>query len=384
MLIRARHYATQEPVEIAIEGGRITSVGPPTRASADVTADWVAPSFFDIQVNGCHGISFNAETLTAEEIRRVADVCRAHGTGGFCPTLITGSTAALAHGFSTLSRACEADADLARTMPAYHLEGPYIAAEDGPRGAHPREHVRPPDWDEFRRWQDAAGGRIRLVTLAPEHDGALRFIERLAGAGVVVSIGHTAATPECIRDAIKAGARLSTHLGNGAHATLPRHPNYIWEQLADDELWASVIADGHHLPAAVLKSILRVKTPARTILISDASSLAGLPPGRYQIWGNEFEVRPEGKVVLPGTGFLAGAAVFLDACVSHVLKLGLIELRDAVEMASNRPRELLGLPIPRLEPGAPADFVFFGHVPECAVRAHRLGRDGRLVPTPAP
>src|SRR5262245_9264495 len=124
MLIRARHYATQEPVEIGIDDGRISSISTPTGVPPDVTADWVAPSFFDIQVNGCHGISFNAETLTAEEIRRVADVCRAHGTGGFCPTLITGSTAALAHGFSALARACEADADLARTMPAYHLEGP--------------------------------------------------------------------------------------------------------------------------------------------------------------------------------------------------------------------------------------------------------------------
>jgi len=359
MRIRARHYATQEPVEIVVDGGRITSVGPPTGAPPDETADWVAPSWFDIQVNGCHGISFNADTLTKAEIRRVADVCRGHGTGGFCPTLITGSAAALTHGFSTLARACDQDADLARTIPAFHLEGPYIAAEDGPRGAHPREHVRPPDWDEFRRWQDAAGGRIRLVTLAPEQEGALPFIERLATAGVVVSIGHTAATPPLIRDAITAGARLSTHLGNGAHATLPRHPNYIWEQLADDELWASVIADGHHLPPAVLKCILRLKTPSRTVLISDASSLAGLAPGRYPIWGAEFEVRPEGKVVLPGTGFLAGAAVFLDACVSHVLKLGLVGLQDAVEMASVRPRELLGLPVPRIDAVADADLVLF-------------------------
>jgi N-acetylglucosamine-6-phosphate deacetylase len=372
MLIRTRHFATQEPIDITIDGSRITSVESQTGRAADATADWVAPSFFDIQVNGCRGISFNSDTLTTEEIRCVADVCRSHGAGGFCPTLITGSAAALAHGFATLARACEADAELGRTIPAFHLEGPYIAAEDGPRGAHPREHVRRPDWDEFRRWQEAAGGRIRLVTLAPENDGALRFIERLTAAGVVVSIGHTAATPECIRDAVKAGARLSTHLGNGAHATVPRHPNYIWEQLADDELWASVIADGHHLPPAVLKSILRVKTPARTVLISDASSLAGLPPGRYPIWGGEFEVRPEGKVVLPGTGFLAGAAVFLDACVSHVLKLGLSDVRQVVEMASIRPRELLGLPMPRLEAGAVADLVLFdcgSHAADFHIRA---------------
>src|SRR5262249_16780969 len=156
--------------------------------------------------------------LTVDEVRHVVRACRRHGIGGLCPTLVTNSFAALAHGFTTLRQACAADPEVARAVPAFHLEGPYIAARDGPRRARPRQHVRPPDWDEFRRLQDAAGGRIRLVTLAPEHEGALPFIERLVGSGVVVALGHTAATPARIRDAIRAGARLSTHLGNGSHA----------------------------------------------------------------------------------------------------------------------------------------------------------------------
>src|SRR5687768_6411871 len=151
-------------------------------------------------------------------------------------------------------------------MPGFHLEGPYFSIEDGPRGAHPKEHARDPDWDEFRRWQDAAGGRVRMVTLAPERNGALRFIEQLTAAGVVAAIGHTAATGRQIRDAAAAGARTSTHIGNGCHAVLPRHDNYVWEQLACDDLWASVIADGHHLPPAVLKSVIRAKTPGRVLL----------------------------------------------------------------------------------------------------------------------
>jgi N-acetylglucosamine-6-phosphate deacetylase len=360
--IRAKYYATGRFIEISIDAGRITSLGDAS-GTADLTANWIAPSFFDIQVNGCQGISFNSDRLTADEVWRVADTCRAHGTGGFCPTLITAAGAALSHGLATLSRLCESDADLARRMPAFHLEGPYISPDDGPRGAHPKPHVRPPDWDEFRRWQDAAGGRIRIVTLAPELPGALPFIEKLAATGVVVSIGHTAATPEQIRAAVADGARLSTHLGNGAHAVLPRHPNYLWEQLAADELWASVIADGHHLPASVLKTILRTKSPARTLLISDAGSLAGLPPGRYECWGQEQEVHPSGKIVLPGTGFLAGSAVFLDSCVGHLLNLGLVDLPTAVEMAAERPRELLRLPVPRIESGQPADFVLFDWQP---------------------
>lgn len=356
MRIHARHYVTQKPIELEVSDGRIITA---VKESSTPTDTWVAPSFFDLQVNGCLGISFNSNRLTIDDIRRVVQVCRAHGTNGICPTLITSSFEDLRHGFAALAEACESDADLARAMPGFHLEGPYIAVDDGPRGAHPREHIRRPDWDEFLRWQDASGGRIRIVTLAPELPGALPFIERLAHSGVVVSIGHTAATPEQIRDAIHMGARLSTHLGNGAHATLPRHPNYIWEQLAADELWASLIADGHHLPDSVLKSILRAKTPGRCVLISDASSLAGLPPGSYECWGQEFEVRECGKIVVPDTDFLAGSGVFLDACVGHVVKLGLADASEAIAMASIRPRELLGLPIPRIEAGELADLIVY-------------------------
>jgi N-acetylglucosamine-6-phosphate deacetylase len=260
---------------------------------------------------------------------------------------------------STIRNACETAQDIANAIPAIHLEGPYISAEDGPRGAHPREHIRPPNWDEFRRLQDASGGRIRLMTLAPEWDGALNFIERLVKTNVVVSIGHTAASPARIREAISAGARLSTHLGNGSHAMLPRHDNYFWEQLAADELWASIICDGHHLPPALIRCILRVKTPARIILTCDASSLAGLPPGRYREWDQELEVRPKGKIVVAGSGFLAGSWSFLDHCIGQVVRHGGVGLREAVDMASIRPRQLLGLSVNRIETGQPAELLLF-------------------------
>jgi N-acetylglucosamine-6-phosphate deacetylase len=345
MRIRARWYATGELQDIVNgEGGRWTvgAVDPARRP--DREAGWAAPALFDLQINGCDGRSFNSPQLTVDDVRYVVNVCRRHGVAGFCPTLVTESAEALLHGFRVLRQACETDAEIAYVVPALHLEGPYISPEDGPRGAHPRRHVRPPDWDEFRRFQDASGGRIRLVTLAPEHDGALAFIEKLTSSGVVVALGHTAATGDRIREAVRAGARLSTHLGNGCAAMLPRHDNPIWEQLADDGLWASVICDGWHLTPAVARCIVRVKTPARTVLTCDASSLAGLPPGRYTEWGDEFEVLPSGKVVVPGTSYLAGSGVFTDTCVSWALRRVGVTLRDAVEMAGARPRELLGLP----------------------------------------
>ena len=359
MRIRARHYATGNVVDVVCENGTVASVGLPTGERPDQSAGWVAPAFFDLQINGCDGHSFNSEKLTIDMVRHVVDVCRRHGVAGLCPTLVTNSFAALAHGMSIVRQACETDAAIARAVPAIHLEGPYISPDDGARGAHPKQHVRPPDWDEFRRLQDASGGRIRLVTLAPEHEGALEFIEKLAATGVIVSLGHTAATGQRIRDAVLAGARLSTHLGNGAHAMLPRHDNYIWEQLAADQLWASIICDGHHLPPAVVKCILRVKTPARIILTCDASSLAGLPPGRYGEWGQEFDVLPEGKIIVPGTTYLAGSWAFTDLCVGNVMQMAGVSLRDAVDMAGARPRELLGLPASKLAAGMPAELVLF-------------------------
>jgi N-acetylglucosamine-6-phosphate deacetylase len=363
MLIHAHHVDSGTAIALTIENGRIAAIGPPTSVQPDLVADWIAPSFFDIQINGGLGISFNSPNLTIDAINQVAELVRAHGVGGFCPTLITTDSESFTHGFATLARACDEDAGLNRLMPAFHLEGPFIAADDGPRGAHPRRHVRPPDWQEFERWQDAAGGRIRLVTLAPELPGALPMIERLAKANVVVAIGHTASAPEQIRTAIAAGARISTHLGNGAHAVLPRHPNYIWEQLAADELWASFIADGHHLSDGVLKCMLRAKTPARSVLISDASAFAGLPSGLYSHGPDSFDVLSDGRVVVAGSQLLAGATVFVDRCVGHVLNRGLATLPEAIAMASIRPRELLGLPAPRLEVGESADMVLFDWKP---------------------
>ena len=359
MLLRGRHYATGELVDVRCENNCIASIGPRGVGHADHEAGWISPALFDLQINGSLGYSFNSSELTVAQVRQVVGVCRAHGICGLLPTLVTNSFEALKHGFTMLRQAREQDSVIADAVPGYHLEGPYLSAEDGPRGAHPQSFIRPPDWDEFARWQEAADGLIRLVTLAPEHDNAIAFIGRLTKSGVVVAIGHTAASGGRIREAIEHGARLSTHLGNGSHALLPRHDNYIWEQLAADELWASMIPDGYHLPPAVLKCIVRVKTPARSIITCDASSLAGLPPGRYAQWGAEHEILPGGKIVLCDTPFLAGSGVFTDTCIAKMVSMTGVSLADAIDMASARPRELLGLPVAQLKVGDPARLMLF-------------------------
>jgi N-acetylglucosamine-6-phosphate deacetylase len=294
--------------------------------------------YFDLQINGAKGVDFTSDSLTVDAIGVVIDELLKHNVTGFAPTIITSTFETTLHALKTLVQAPAA------RIPVFHLEGPYIAGEDGPRGAHPMEHVRDPDWSEFQRWQDAAEGRIRLMTMAPERNGALKFIERLVACGVVVAIGHTAATPQFIRDAVAAGASLSTHLGNGSHPMLPRHDNYLWEQLGCDELSASIIADGHHLPPALLKTIVRTKGVDRIILTSDASPLAGLPAGQYQHWGHDLEVSSTGRIGVAGTPFLAGSGVFLDSCVAHIEKVLGLSPVDIHTMASVNPRKLLRLP----------------------------------------
>lgn len=357
--IRAVHFATGQKIDVVVHDGSIHSIESSNGGTPDFEAGYVAPAFFDLQINGCHGIDFSSESITVDKIRHVVQVCRQHGIGGLLPTLITNSFAALHHGMSTLRQAVEGDADLARAIPGIHLEGPYISPEDGPRGAHPRAHVRLPDWDEFQRLQDAADGKIRLVTLAPEHEGALAFIERLVQSKVVVALGHTDADGPRIRDAIKAGARLSTHLGNACRSFVPREGSPVFEQLVAEELWASLICDGHHLPPAVVRCFVQLKTPARLILTCDASSLAGLSPGRYGEWGHEMEILPAGKIVVSKLGVLAGSWAFTDLCVGNVIKFAGVTLQEAIDMATEQPRRLLGLPSQRLEPGMPADVVLF-------------------------
>ena len=357
MIFRGKNLADGQQIDVRCENGLIAHVGPPTAKFPDHESEWLAPALFDLQINGAVGIAFSDPSLHMAGIQEVAKQCASHGIGGICPTLITNSRETLVHGFATLAKACEIDSWLNAFMPCYHLEGPYLSGQDGPRGAHSLEHIRNPNYHEFMEFQKAAAGRIRLVTLAPELPGAMGFIEKLVRDGVRVAIGHTAASPAIIRDAVKAGATLSTHLGNGSHAMWPRHENYFFEQLSNDELTASIISDGHHLPVALLKVILRTKPKNRLIMTSDASSLACLPPGVYKSWGKDLEVLPGGKVVLPGTPFLAGAGVLTDACVQFLLENRLLDLPSAIGVASSAPMNYLGLKAWKIEVGMPSNIM---------------------------
>jgi N-acetylglucosamine-6-phosphate deacetylase len=297
---------------------------------------FIAPGFIDIQVNGFAGVDYCAPGSPHERIGESIRALFSTGVTRFFPTVITGSPDNMAGALRNLAEAKEKLPE-GPAMEGFHVEGPHISPEDGPRGAHPQRWVRPPDYDEFRRWQDAAKGYVRLVTVSPEWPGAPAYIERLVREGIVVSIGHTKADAQQIQDAVNAGATLSTHLGNGAHSALARHPNYIWEQMAQDRLAASFIVDGIHLGAAFLKVALRAKGIERAILITDAVMPAGCEPGPYMLGEVEVELHPDRSVRLRGGTRLAGSALTMDYGVATVMQLAGISLREAITMATVNP-----------------------------------------------
>jgi N-acetylglucosamine-6-phosphate deacetylase len=346
-----------DEVELRFEDS-IESVDPLIARTGDST--YVTPGWIDLQVNGFAGVDYNAPSASHEEIARSIRALLQTGVTRFFPTVITGSQEDMSGALANLARAKEASWEGA-AMEAFHVEGPYISPEDGPRGAHPARWVRPPDLDEFHRFQEAARGNIRLVTLSPEWPDAPRFIEALTREGVVASIGHTRASSEQIAAAVSAGATLSTHIGNGAHATLPRHPNYIWDQLAEDKLAASFIVDGIHLAPSFLKVALRAKGLERAILVTDAVMPAGCAPGPYKLGEVDVELHSDGSVRLTGGTRLAGSALRMDRALQNVMRTAGLGLREAIPMITRNPARIGRIASRQrgLNPGERADLVRF-------------------------
>jgi N-acetylglucosamine-6-phosphate deacetylase len=301
-------------------------------------AEFVSPGFIDLQVNGFAGVDYNDPGVSHEAIARSIRTMFETGVTRFFPTLITGSEERIVGALRNLVAAKSSFAaerrPEAQAIAGIHVEGPHLSPEDGPRGAHPLEHIRPPDSEEFKRWQEAAQGEIRLVTVSPEWQESPAYIRTLVRGGVVASVGHTKANTAQIQAAVAAGATMSTHLGNAAHPILPKTQNYIWDQLAEDRLIASFIADGIHLPAGFLKASLRAKGLERAVLVTDAVMPAMCQPGRYSLGQVEVELRANGSVVIIGTERLAGSALRMDRAIGNCVRLAGVSLHEALTMVT--------------------------------------------------
>jgi N-acetylglucosamine-6-phosphate deacetylase len=359
MTCSGRNVFTGELVKIDFNGS-ITSVGISEGQAVSPALPWISPGWIDIQVNGYGGVDYNCPTISQEEIARSLEIQFSAGVTRCFPTVITGGPDDMLNSLRNLQRA-RRSLKTGAAMEGFHVEGPHISPDDGPRGAHPRRWVRPPDLNEFRRWQDATEGGVQIVTLAPEWPQAPKYIEAIVKEGVVASIGHTNADAQQIADAVSAGATLSTHLGNGAHAILRRHPNYIWDQLADDRLMADFIVDGIHLQSSFLKVAIRAKSIDRSVLVTDAAGPAGAAPGRYRLGEQDVDLTADGRVVLAGQDKLAGSALRMDRGVENLMKLAGLSLPEAARMATTnaaRAGRIAGRQ-KGLAAGERSDFVIF-------------------------
>lgn len=355
LTITGRDPKTERSLSLLVEDGVIARID----SSDEETDLYVSAGLIDLQVNGCCGFDVNAQDLTQEVVVGLVDAMLAHGVTCFAPTIITAPEESICDALKVMAEARRSHARVAACIPFVHVEGPHISPLDGYRGAHPIEWVRAPSIDEFDRWQQGADGIVGLVTLSPHWHDSPAYIAALRERGVHVSIGHTDASPEQIRRAVDAGARLSTHLGNGIAPEIPRHHNPLWAQMGDDRLTATFIADGHHLPSDVLRSMVRAKGVERSVLVSDSVSLAGMPPGIYTTpVGGRVELLAGGKLCVFGSELLAGSTASLSQCVSHLVNAAGVPLHNALTMATSNPGRFAG-GRGHLVPGSRADLIRF-------------------------
>lgn len=303
--------------------------------SVEINNLLIGSGLIDLQINGINGIDFNNPALTPDQIIAATYYLLSKGVTTYLPTVITNSDENILKIVQTINNACLSDSLVNDCIWGIHLEGPFISPVAGAKGAHDEKYIKPPDWTLFQQFQKAAGGRIKLITIAPEWEGSYSFIKKCRENHILVSIGHSLANSENIRLAVAAGATLSTHLGNGVPLTLPRHPNVIWDQLSTEELYACLITDGIHIPDSFIKVVIKSKAE-KTLIVSDATCFAGMEPGEYQTHiGGTVTLNEDKRVSVKNSpGLLAGAAKTLLENVETLIDHNLASLSAAWQMAS--------------------------------------------------
>ena len=379
LTIEGIHFESGKPVRIEIMDGLISAVTEISGADNSNPSLIICPGLIDNQVNGYAGIDFSGNNLSIEGVIKATQSIWRDGVTTYLPTVLTNSNENLVKNFKILNAAINAEGWLKESIAGFHLEGPYISPEEGYRGCHPLKHIRKASWREFMRYQDASGGRIIQVTLAPEIDGAMEFINKCVKNEIIVAIGHTNASSEQIAEAGDEGARLSTHLGNGCANLIHRHKNPIWPQLANEMLTSTLIADGHHLTPEEVNVFYKVKGSGNIILTSDITYLGGMPPGRYRFLESDVVMTAEGMLINPDLNCLAGASFPLKKGFGNILKFTNCDLKDAIKMTSENASKMYKLnDRGSLFTGKKADIILFERIGN-EIRIERTFLQGKLV-----
>lgn len=337
------------------------------------------PGLIDLQINGINGIDFNNPSLSQQDLINTNRFLLSIGVTTFFPTIVTNSDDNIQKMLATIHQACRENELLNSCVGGIHLEGPFISPEEGAKGAHNLKYIKTPDWELFTKFQNAAGGRIKIVTLAPEWEGSYEFIEKCRKQNIIVSIGHSLANPQQIQQAVKAGAGMSTHLGNGVPLLLQRHPNIIWEQLANEKLYTCLIADGIHVPDSFIKVVMKTKGN-HTMIVSDATLFAGMPPGEYEnnIGGNVIVDAMKRVSMNDSPGLLAGAGKSLLENIEYLFQSQLTTLGEAWQMATVNVANMLAENSIPVNSGDEQDKVLFT-MSENGIKVLKTIKNGQVV-----
>lgn len=299
--------------------------------------------FIDLQVNGYRGVDFCSPDLTFEDVRRITRALVDAGTVGYLATIVTSDESVYRHNLPLLARAMS-DPFIGNHLLGIHLEGPFLSPEEGARGAHSPRFMKKPDRETFRAYQELAEGRISILTLAPELEGALELTTWIREhSGTRIAVGHHLAPRERLKQAVDAGATLITHLGNGCPNRLPRHDNVLVHQLAEDRLTAGIITDGNHLPEDFIRIVLRCKRPDGVFVVSDSVPIAGSEPGVYRTLGHEVRLTASGRVESLHAQHLVGSGCNMAQCMSYLRKLGILDEDELWKVGLENPLQILGM-----------------------------------------
>lgn len=296
--------------------------------------------FVDVQVNGFMGVDFSSPDLTEAAFREACYALFARGTAAFLPTIITSPVEVYRRNLPLIARLIASDEFKGRLL-GLHLEGPFISAVPGAVGAHDPAYTRAPDLELLNDLLAWGQGQVRLLTVAAELPGVDEVIRLASAQGVTVSIGHSLFDALDLQRTAAAGAVALTHLGNGLPNMLPRHPNPLWAGLGDDDFIAMIITDGHHLPKSVIKTMARAKGSERLVVVSDASPIAGMPPGTYDVMGNRAVLEPSGRLYNPEKQCLVGSASTMLECMNVLASLHLFDAHVLRQIGFDQPLRLI-------------------------------------------
>lgn len=381
LLITAPRVITADPAGrvlapgyLTVAAGRVTAVepgSPPRAPDLELPDGVLLPGFVDLQVNGYYGEEF--PSASADGLATVVTRLPETGTTALLPTFVTAPPGALAAALRATAAMLPALPGRAARVLGVHAEGPFISPVR--KGAHNEAWMTDPTPAAIDELLDAGRGVLRLVTLAPERDGAMAAITRLAEAGILVSVGHSDATARQVDEAAARGARMVTHLFNAQRPLHHREPGVVGEALIDPRLTCGLIADMYHVVPPVCLLAFRA-APGRILAVTDAAACAGMPPGRYLLGGEPIELPPgDGAPPVRDDGTLAGSALRMDVAVANLVQAG-VELTDAIEAGTRVPADLIGRPdLGRIAPGAAADLAWLGD--DLRTRATWVG--GELV-----